>query len=195
MAWEALFRVPWMGDFIRRNGVFPVDDLIADVGAYRAAARHLREGRPVAVFPEAGRSLPGGRMLPFLAGPFRLAVRFGCPVLPVTVNGSGRIFPRGPLLPRLRGGFEFVFHEPIPARAAGSGRNRDPAAEAAELARRARRAILGAYRAPAAALAASAAPEVLEPSEHPILRADREGVPLFRWLQRHPGWDRPAAAH
>jgi 1-acyl-sn-glycerol-3-phosphate acyltransferase len=178
-----------MGDFIRRNGVFPVNDLVADVGAYRAALRLLRGGNAVGIFPEAGRSLPSGRMLPFLAGPFRLAARIACPVLPVTVNLSWRIWPREARLPRLRGGLEILFHEPIPPGAPAGGPDRAAAEQAGELARRARRTILGAYRAPADVLARSARPEVLDPSEHPILRADREGVPLLEWLRRNPRWE------
>ena len=208
MAWDNLFTIPWMGPFIRRAGAFPVNDLAADVASLRTATRLLREGKVVGVFPEAGRSLPGGRMFPFLAGPFRLAVRCGCPIVPVTVNGSGRIWPRGQVLPGLGSGIEVVFHRPIlpdpdlpaggrpgagafgaPGRAPGETAHPSAAARAEALARRARRAILSAYRAPLGALERSARPEVVEPAGHPILRADREGSPLLEWIRRNPRWE------
>jgi len=104
-------------------------------------------------------------------------VRLGAPVIPVTVNGSGSVWPRGAPLPRIGGSIEVVFH---PAVRPGF---RTGAKDAAgELARRVREAVLSAYLAPARILEASLAVPVLAPEEHPVVQSDRAGVPLLEWI-------------
>jgi len=184
MAWEQLFKVPWMGPFIRKNGVFPVTNIHTDTRAFRTAARLLKDGKPVGIFPEGGRSAPTGEMLPFLAGPFRLASLLRVPVLPVTVNASWRVWPRGPLLPRLGGHIEILFHPPLRLHPRARGRKPDTAQEAEDLARKTRDVILGAYRAPPDVLERSRRTPVLPPGQHPLIQADRHGVPPLDWLRR-----------
>lgn len=63
------------------------------------------------MFPEGTRSL-SREMLPFKRGGFILARKAGVPVVPVTINGSGRINPAGQI--RLsRGAIVIVLHPPL----------------------------------------------------------------------------------
>jgi 1-acyl-sn-glycerol-3-phosphate acyltransferase len=77
----------------------------------RKAKKKLEEGASIILFPEGTRSR-SGELLPFKRGGFLLALRTKAPVVPVTVNGSARILPRGDW--RIRSGeVEVVVGEPI----------------------------------------------------------------------------------
>lgn len=58
------------------------------------AADLIDDGWSMVIFPEGGRS-PDGWGQPFRAGAAFLAVRCGVPVVPVHLEGSGRILPKG----------------------------------------------------------------------------------------------------
>jgi len=58
------------------------------------AERRIRSGASVLLFPEGTRS-HDGKMQPFKRGAFALAARSGSPIVPVTINGSFRILPKG----------------------------------------------------------------------------------------------------
>jgi 1-acyl-sn-glycerol-3-phosphate acyltransferase len=63
------------------------------------------------MFPEGTRTRDG-RLLPFKRGGFMLAARAAVPVIPVTINGSGRINPGG-LLRLYSGNITLSLHPPI----------------------------------------------------------------------------------
>jgi len=58
------------------------------------AAELIEDGWSMVIFPEGGRS-PDGWAQPFRAGAAFLSVRTGVPVVPVHLEGTGRIFPKG----------------------------------------------------------------------------------------------------
>ncbi len=60
---------------------------------YRACEDWLDRGVPVFLFPEGTRS-PDGRIQKFKDGAFVLAVKSGCPVIPVVVSGTHRLLPK-----------------------------------------------------------------------------------------------------
>ena len=72
---------------------------IAD--SVRRCERFLRHGHSVVLFPEGTRSLDG-RLRGFKAGVSHLAVQTGAPVIPVFVQGTHGLMPRGRALPRPR---------------------------------------------------------------------------------------------
>jgi 1-acyl-sn-glycerol-3-phosphate acyltransferase len=74
----------------------------------------LPEGTGVLFFPEGTRSWDD-QMLPFKKGGFIAAQDSGLPILPVTVNGSRRLLPKGSAVFR-SGTIEVVIHPPISAR-------------------------------------------------------------------------------
>lgn len=75
------------------------------------AKQKLEEGASIILFPEGTRSRDG-KLLPFKRGGFLLALRTKTPVVPVTLNGSGKILPRGDW--RIRAGeIEVIIGKPV----------------------------------------------------------------------------------
>ena len=138
MAWNRLFAVPGLGALIRRLRAFPVEIDLSDGRAVREAARLLKGGEALLIFPEGGRT-PDGRLQPFKVGAFRLAVAHDSPILPVTIAGAWDAWPPGRRLPR-PGRVTITYHpvqRPTPMRdrraAAGDLRDRVVAAIASAL--------------------------------------------------------------
>jgi len=73
--------------------------------------KRLPAGVSVLFFAEGTRS-PDGRIQPFKKGGFTTAVESGLPILPVTVNGSRTVLPKGTLA-FMRSPIEVVVGEPI----------------------------------------------------------------------------------
>jgi 1-acyl-sn-glycerol-3-phosphate acyltransferase len=75
------------------------------------ARRQMDHGISIVVFPEGTRS-SDGRLLPFKRGGFLLAVKTKMPIVPVTINGTGKILPKGDWRTR-RGEIEITVGTPI----------------------------------------------------------------------------------
>lgn len=58
------------------------------------AANKIRNGASVILFAEGTRT-SDGNLQPFKRGPFNLAVKANVPIVPVTINGSYDVLPRG----------------------------------------------------------------------------------------------------
>lgn len=145
MAWDAIFRVPVLSQLVRLFGAFPVRIEGHDKGAMREARLHLRAGHALMIFPEGGRTQTG-RLMPFKAGAFRLALFSGASIVPVTIDGAHEVWPVGKLLPRLRGTIRITYHDPIPVGCEA------PDLELADLRHRARELANAAHDAVASAL-------------------------------------------
>jgi len=77
----------------------------------RKAQKKLAEGASIILFPEGTRGTEGV-LLPFKRGGFLLALRTKTPLVPVTLNGSGMVLPRGDW--RIRAGeIEVIIGEPV----------------------------------------------------------------------------------
>lgn len=80
--------------------------------AYQDAARRVRGGLSVAVYPEGTRGT-SYELRPFKKGPFVLAIAAQVPIVPVVVFGTREIQRKGDL--RVRAGdVELTFLEPVP---------------------------------------------------------------------------------
>ena len=134
MAWKRLFDVPLFGRLIRFLRAFPLETESADPTAVRGAARLLKAGQAVMIFPEGGRTVDG-RLQRFKPGAFRLACSLGVPILPVTIVGGHESWPPQCALPR-PGRITIVYHPPVTP-APGIA----PRVAAPELARQVRLAI------------------------------------------------------
>lgn len=113
IAKKELFDIPVFGHSMRRGGYIPLDrgDGRKALKSMENAAAIIRGGKSVLMFPEGTRS-PDRRLIPFKRGGFMLAVRAGVPVIPVTINGSGRVNPAGRI--RLyRGDISIDLHPPL----------------------------------------------------------------------------------
>jgi 1-acyl-sn-glycerol-3-phosphate acyltransferase len=122
MAKEELFRVPGLGPLIRALGARPVRRDGGDRRALMAALGLLAEGRALLVFPEGTRG-EEGRLGEAKPGVGMLAVLSGAPVVPVHIEGSGRVLPRGRAWPRLAK-VRVTFGPPLSFKPAGEGETR-----------------------------------------------------------------------
>ncbi|QQS41416.1 MAG: 1-acyl-sn-glycerol-3-phosphate acyltransferase [Acidobacteriota bacterium] len=112
MAWDRAFEWFFVGPFIRKLGAYPVNIEKGSVASMKASLKALERGSTVVVFPEGARCFGNGEMLEFKQGAARLAIQANVPVLPVTIIGGNRIWPRGTAFPR-PGKVEIVYHPPI----------------------------------------------------------------------------------
>jgi 1-acyl-sn-glycerol-3-phosphate acyltransferase len=96
IAKKELFDIPVFGASMRRGGYIPLDrsDGRKALKSMDNAAAIIRAGKSLVIFPEGTRSRDL-QLLPFKRGGFMLALKAGVPVVPVTINGSGRINPAG----------------------------------------------------------------------------------------------------
>ncbi len=87
--------VPLIGWYLWLAGHIFVDraDSRKAIASLDAAALRIRNGISIVVYPEGTRS-PDGRILPFKKGPFALALKAGVAVVPVTIEGSGKLMPK-----------------------------------------------------------------------------------------------------
>jgi 1-acyl-sn-glycerol-3-phosphate acyltransferase len=100
LAWSAAFRWPIVGTCLTWFGAWPLALEGSDPKAIRRSLQWLREGGAVVIFPEGGRSTATGSLERFKAGAVRLALEAQVPILPVTIKGGNRVWPRGWRFPR-----------------------------------------------------------------------------------------------
>jgi 1-acyl-sn-glycerol-3-phosphate acyltransferase len=91
---QELGRVPFLGWYSRAMGMVFIDRSAprAAHGRLHAAAAQLRAGASVCTFAEGTRGRDG-RVAPFKAGAFQLAIDAGVELLPVAIDGSGEVLP------------------------------------------------------------------------------------------------------
>jgi len=96
LAKTELFRIPVVGMAMRRIGHIPVDrgDSRKAMHSLREAGRRIASGTSAVIFPEGTRS-SDGFLLPFKKGGFLLALQARVPLVPVAIDGSYRIMPKG----------------------------------------------------------------------------------------------------
>lgn len=99
MAKEELFHSALFGAFIRRLNAFPVRRGQVDYAGIRQCLQRLEQGEVLLMFPEGTRRDGSGLGQPE-EGIGLLAVRSGCPVVPVHVQGTDKVLPRGRWIPR-----------------------------------------------------------------------------------------------
>ena len=129
---RSLSLVPLLGWAIWLGGHVPIDRShpFRARRSLDAAARRIRGGTSVVVFPEGTRS-PDGTVRRFKRGSFRLALEAGVPVVPVSLVGVKAVVPRG--LPSVRPGLvRVVLHPVVPV----AGRSAEEAEALAEEVRR-----------------------------------------------------------
>jgi len=81
------------------------------MASLRKARERIEGGISVVLFPEGTRSADG-RLLPFKSGGFILAIKTRTPIVPIAINGSGALLPRGDW--RVRSGeVEVTVGEPV----------------------------------------------------------------------------------
>lgn len=109
LAWDEAFNWPVAGKLIERLGAWPLQLEGKDPTPIRRSLQLLREGGAMMIFPEGGRGLPDGTPAKFKMGAVRIALEANVPVLPVTIRGAHRVWPKGKRLPRLAP-VEIIYH-------------------------------------------------------------------------------------
>ncbi len=110
---KELTRVPIWGWGLRISPYIIIDRANARkaMASLDEAERRIRAGSSVLLFPEGTRTRDG-KLQPFKRGGFALAARAGAPVVPVTINGSFHILPKGSL--RIKPGhIELIISPPV----------------------------------------------------------------------------------
>lgn len=116
MAKKELFWVPFMGWHLWSAGNFPIDrsNPRKTAKSLRSVIEGVRAGKSLAVFPEGTRT-PDGRLQEFKHGAFKIAVRAGVPIVPVSIRGTFKLLPKTTLAPR-PGRVDVIIGEPIDTR-------------------------------------------------------------------------------
>jgi 1-acyl-sn-glycerol-3-phosphate acyltransferase len=114
MAKKELFYVPFMGWHLWTSGNFPIErgDAQRTAKSVRAVIDGIKAGKSLAVFPEGSRT-PDGRLQDFKPGTFKIAVRAGVPIVPVSIRGTYALLPKTTLAPR-PGRVDVFIGTPIP---------------------------------------------------------------------------------
>ena len=96
VAKRALFFIPIFGWSLWMCGFVPIDrsNRESAIRSLQRAARRLREGISILVFPEGTRGR-GTALQPFKKGGFVMAIESGVPIVPVVVDGTEAIMPKG----------------------------------------------------------------------------------------------------
>jgi len=111
VAKEELFRIPVFGWLLSAADFVPINrsNRTEAIRSLEAAAKRVRDGRPLVLFPEGSRGR-NGTLQPFKKGAFHLALQAGVPVVPIVIRNSFHVMPPGTL--RVRPGPVYVTIEP-----------------------------------------------------------------------------------
>lgn len=92
---QELMRIPLLGFAMKGARYIAIDreDPRKAVKSMNEAAMKIKEGSSMLIFPEGTRS-EDGKLQPFKTGGFRLALKAGCDVVPVTIKNSRNIVPK-----------------------------------------------------------------------------------------------------
>jgi len=95
LAKKELFSIPILGWAMSAAGYISIDrqGTRETVEAMREAARKIRDGMSVVIFPEGSRT-PDGSIQPFRKGGFTLAIRSQVPIVPIAISGSREIMSK-----------------------------------------------------------------------------------------------------
>ena len=91
---KELWSYPIVGWHLKRSGQVCVDQQhpTRSVGQIKSAVRTLKRGMPLVIFPEGGRT-SDGRIQPFMAGAFFLAIKAQVDVVPIALRGMYELLP------------------------------------------------------------------------------------------------------
>jgi len=96
IAKKEVSKIPMIGSFVKEMGGVFLDrsDARKAVSALMEAMKNLKEGRSFVLFPEGTRSTDGN-LKEFKKGSLKLALRTNVKVLPVVIDGTINVTPKG----------------------------------------------------------------------------------------------------
>jgi 1-acyl-sn-glycerol-3-phosphate acyltransferase len=108
-----LFKIPIFGPAMRKAGYISIDrnNRESAFESLKEAARKIKSGVSVLIFPEGTRSRDG-KVRPFKKGGFVVAIDSGVPIVPIVITGTRSIMTKGSF--RINPGtVSMIIHEPI----------------------------------------------------------------------------------
>lgn len=111
---KELLSYPVVGWQLKRSGQICIDQQnpSRSIASIRAALKGLKQGLPLVIFPEGGRT-PDGEIKPFLPGAFFLAIKAQVDIVPVALVGTYELLPMDTYHIKCRP-LEMRVGEPIP---------------------------------------------------------------------------------
>jgi len=135
VVWNRTFTLPVIGWFLRVTGGIAVDREKPDPSAFKESVRWLRGGNVLGIFPE-GTYTTDGHLMPIKHGTARMALTANATVVPATLVGAYRSWPKaGPARKLFPRPWKVVlkFQEPIPAISGQRAASREQRAFAEQL--------------------------------------------------------------
>jgi 1-acyl-sn-glycerol-3-phosphate acyltransferase len=109
LAWSESLDWPIIGKVMELFGAWPLEIERSDPTAIRRSLQWVRRGGAVVIFPDGGRCRADGALMRFKNGAVRMALEAGVPILPVTIRGAHRVWPKGYRFPHLAK-VEVIYH-------------------------------------------------------------------------------------
>jgi 1-acyl-sn-glycerol-3-phosphate acyltransferase len=100
IAKKEVFKNTFISFLLKNMNAFSVDRDNVDMFAFKKAMNILREEKVLGIFPEGTRS-SNGELQELKMGALKIAMKTGVPILPVGINGTHKIYPRGIKFPIL----------------------------------------------------------------------------------------------
>lgn len=94
IAKKSMEKVPLLNIWMRNLHCLFLDreNIKAGMQTILAAIDLMKNGKSICIFPEGTRNKEEGTLLPFHEGSFKIAVKAGCPIIPMTINNSAAVF-------------------------------------------------------------------------------------------------------
>lgn len=115
----AILKIPLIGWPMKLAGhiALNTESRRSQLQTYKDTVASLADGNSVITFPEGGRSQTG-KLIPFKRGPFKMALQAKVPIVPITIAGLARWYPKGTLLPiDVPKGVKVIIHPVVDVRA------------------------------------------------------------------------------
>lgn len=100
IAKKEVFKNTFVSFLLKNMNAFSVDRKNVDMFAFKKAMNILKEEKVLGIFPEGTRS-SNGELQELKLGALKIAMKTGVPILPVGINGTHKIYPRGIKFPIL----------------------------------------------------------------------------------------------
>jgi len=114
IAKRSMFSLPIMGNAMKVVGFVEIDrgNHKKAMAALETAKEAMASGISIWIAPEGTRS-NDGKLLRFRKGGFMMALQVGCPILPVSIEGTRDILPAKDFRVRKRKTARITFHPPV----------------------------------------------------------------------------------
>ena len=90
MGKKEVYEKKWLARILIAIGTFPVDRGNVDIKAIKNCFQAIKEGKKLILFPEGTRTKNSEKKAK--AGVGLIAVKMGCPILPIYIDGAPKIF-------------------------------------------------------------------------------------------------------